>query len=67
MSNVDYYEDRDCPVFNRTIDCDLCYECVLALSHQVKISSVPELKELINIEESRIICGNCKYSNENYF
>lgn len=63
MSDIDYYKDRFCPVFNKIIDCELCYECVMALFKYVKISSVPELKNVKNIDEAILICEKCKYSN----
>ncbi|MGN1137094.1 MAG: hypothetical protein ACI4SF_12855 [Oscillospiraceae bacterium] len=63
MPELDYTSDRMCPVFKREIDCDLCYESIMALSKAVKVSSVPELSEIENIEEARIICDKCPYSD----
>ncbi|MGN0574670.1 MAG: hypothetical protein ACI4J2_01470 [Ruminococcus sp.] len=63
MPNLDYEADRHCPVFNRTIDCDLCYESIMALSRFVKISSVPELNEIKDIEKARVTCDKCPYSD----
>ena len=61
-SNIDYDADHRCPVYNKTIDADLCYESLMALNHTVKVSSVPELKGIEDIEAARKICAECPYS-----
>lgn len=63
MPNLDYEADRRCPVFNRIICCDLCYESIMALSKAVKIDSVPELSEIKDIDKARLICNKCPYSD----
>lgn len=64
MSNdLDYNADRRCPVYNKVIDCDLCYESVMALSKMIKVSAIPELLEIKDIENARVICNNCPYSD----
>lgn len=63
LKNDEYTADRHCPVFGRTIDCDLCYESVMALSRAVRVESVPELDEVKDIESARILCDKCKFSN----
>lgn len=63
MPNLDYEADRHCPVFDRIICCDLCYESIMALSKAVKIDSVPELSEIKDIEKARLICNKCPYSD----
>ena len=63
LKTEEYTADRHCPVFGRTIDCDLCYESVMALSKAVRVESVPELNEVKDIESARILCNKCKYSN----
>ena len=64
---MDYYADRFCPVLNQVISCDYCYEYNLVLHRFFKLSSVPELQEILQredrIEEARIICQNCPYSD----
>ncbi len=62
MSDLNYEADRHCPVFNKIIDSDLCYESIMALSRAVKVSSVPELNEVKDIEKARVICDKCPYS-----
>jgi len=60
----DYDADRVCPVYNKEIHDALCYETVSCIVHkQFKISSVPELSEIEDIESARKICGECPYSD----
>lgn len=59
--NLDYDADHYCPVFRKVIDADLCFECIMALGREVKVSSVPELSEIKNIEKARIVCAECPY------
>lgn len=63
MSELDYEADRLCPVYNEIIDCDLCYDSIMALSRSVKVSSVPELSRINDISKARNICEKCPYSN----
>lgn len=60
--DLDYESDHHCPVYGRTIDIDLCYESLMALSRAVKVSSVPELGEIKDIEAARKTCAKCPYS-----
>jgi len=62
LNTIDYDADHMCPVFERIIDCNLCYESVMALKRFVKVSSVPELSEITDIEQARRICEDCLYS-----
>ena len=41
---------------------DLDYESLMALSRAVKVSSVPELVEIQDVEKARKICAKCPYS-----
>lgn len=59
----EYTADRYCPVFQRVIDCDWCYESVLGLSRAIKVEAVRELDEVEDIEGARVICAECKYSD----
>ncbi len=63
LDKDEYTADRYCPVFQRIIDCDWCYECVLGLSRMIHFSAVRELDEIQNIDEARLICAECKYSD----
>lgn len=63
LKDEEYTADRYCPVFKRIINCDWCYESVLGLSKSIRIEAVRELDEVDNIEEARVICNKCKYSN----
>ena len=60
--DLDYESDHHCPVFGMVIDSDLCYESLMALSRAVKVSSVPELVEIQDVEKARKICAKCPYS-----
>lgn len=64
MEKINFEEDRYCPVFERTIDCEHCYESLMGISGLTKISSVPELNELsdIKVKEALSMCKKCKYS-----
>lgn len=63
MANeIDYNQPHICPVYGREIDPDLCYETLQCLSGMFKISSVPELDEVKDIETARKQCKGCKYS-----
>ena len=60
---LDYCREHFCPVYNRTIDPDLCYESLCCLGGLFKTTSVPELKELKNIDSAKEVCSKCKYSD----
>lgn len=63
MSELDYEADHYCPVFQKIICGDLCFESIMALSRSVKLESIPELKEIKDIEKARKICAGCPYSD----
>ena len=63
LNDDEYTADRFCPVFNRVVDCDWCYESVLGLSRAMKVSAVRELDEVKDIDKARKICESCKFSN----
>ena len=56
-------DDRFCPVFNKVIDGELCYEANMCLSGLFKPSSVSELDSVKDIEGSRKLCSECKYND----
>lgn len=60
--NIDYDADHYCPVYQRIVTADLCYESLMCLNRSFKVSSVKELNEIKDIEEARKICGQCIYS-----
>ncbi len=41
-STLTPYDDRECPIFDKIIDGELCYETTLCMQGQFIISSVPE-------------------------
>ncbi len=62
MSELNYDKDHHCPVYDRVIDPDLCYESIMCLSRMFKTSSLSELIELKDIDKARDICKECPYS-----
>ena len=57
IDNVDFEEDRYCPVFNRIIDCEWCYESLMGISKLAKKSAIKEFFCYI------IICKNGQKNN----
>ena len=62
---LDYISDHFCPVYNREISIDLCYDSLCCLTGMFKISSTKELQEVKDIETARLICKECPYSDLN--
>ena len=64
IDNVDFEEDRYCPVFNRIIDCVWCYESLMGISKLAKKSAIKELDEIAEdkMEDAFQKCKKCKYS-----
>ena len=58
------YDDRECPIYGKVIDGDLCYETTLCMQGYFKLSSVPEIKDIIlDSETARSICCSCPYAD----
>lgn len=55
-------EDRLCPICNKYISAEVCYEIVMCLTAGFKPSSVPEINFIAN-EETRQCCDSCPYSD----
>ena len=51
-----------CPIVGKMISEDVCYELIMGLYGQIKLSSIPEVK-VLNRETAREICDNCPYSD----
>lgn len=66
-NNIDYDAERMCPVLNKKINSDFCYDYIMALHRFIKLSGVPELAEILErenrVEEARQICRDCPYSD----
>lgn len=64
VEEINFEEDRYCPVFNRIIDCEFCYEALWGISSGRKRAVVRELDELSDeeVENAYSLCKNCKYS-----
>ena len=60
--DLDYESDHYCPVYEKEISADLCYDSLMCLNRSFKISSTKELAEIADIEEARKICAKCPYS-----
>lgn len=60
--NLDYEADHYCPVYERVIAADLCYDSLMCLNSSFKVSSTKELQEVKDIENARKICAECPYS-----
>ena len=60
---VDYNADRYCPVYDETIDADLCYDSLMCLNGLFKVSSIKELSDIKDIEYARKKCEACFYSD----
>ncbi len=61
-SKLDYEADHYCPVYEKVITADLCYDSLCCLNGQFKTSSTKELSEIGDIAQARKICAKCKYS-----
>ncbi len=55
-------EDRYCPIADREIGSEVCYEIVMCLTCGFKTSSVPEV-DFKNDERTRNMCDICPYSD----
>lgn len=54
--------DRYCPIAEKEIGSEVCYEVVMCLASGFKPSSVPEV-DFQNDEKTRSICDACPYSD----
>ncbi|MTI56147.1 hypothetical protein [Geosporobacter ferrireducens] len=61
--NLNYEADHYCPVYEKVITPDLCYESLMCLNRTFKVSSVPELAKIKDIDKAREICDKCPYSS----
>lgn len=59
MSELDFENSHYCPVYDKVIDIDLCYETLMCLNRSFKISSVKELNDIEDIDNARMICDHC--------
>lgn len=64
IKNIDFEEDRYCPVFQRVIDCEWCYESLMGITKLIKKDCVRELDEIKSkdMDKALELCKNCKYS-----
>ena len=62
LSNEEYKKDHFCPMCNKVISSNVCYELVMCMFGGIKTSSVPEVdveKNKKNIDT----CDKCPYSD----
>ena len=58
------YDDRMCPIYDKVIDGELCYETALCMQGFFKLSSVPESVYIIyNVDTARKICVDCPHGD----
>ena len=63
MANeMDYEVPHYCPVYDKKIEADVCYESLMCLNGMFKVESVHELSAVKDIESARHTCKNCEYS-----
>ena len=63
-SNITPNDNRTCPIYNKVIDGELCYETAMCMQGFFKIASVPESKDIkLDLDEAKKICVNCPYSD----
>lgn len=55
-------EDRLCPICNKIIDSEICYEIVMCLTAGFNTDSIPEIK-FKKDNKTKDICNNCPYSD----
>ena len=55
MSELDFENPHYCPVYDKVIDIDLCYETLMCLNRSFKISSVKELNDIEDIKHERYV------------
>ena len=63
MSKLNYTKPHYCPVYKKVIYIDLCYDSLMALSGSFKTSSVKEMQDVNDIDNAKLICKKCKYSD----
>lgn len=60
---IDHEKEHECPAYGKVIDPELCYESVMCLLGAIKVESLPELREIPDIEVAKEKCKACPYSN----
>ena len=59
---LDHDVDHYCPVYERIVCPDLCYDSLMCLNGTFQISSTEELSAVPDIAKARERCANCQYS-----
>lgn len=61
---MNWNKEHNCPAYNKVIDPDLCYESMMVLCVAIKPQALPEIKEIVNLEQARKKCLKCPYSDQ---
>lgn len=51
-----------CPAAGKTVSEDVCYELMMGMYGQIKLSAIPEVS-ITDKEKARATCDACPYSN----
>lgn len=62
QKTIDYDKEHYCPVYDKVIDSDLCYDSLMCLGGLFKVSSLKELTMIEDINHARKLCKQCEYS-----
>ena len=63
-SKLTPYDDRMCPIYEKVIDGELCYETALCMQGFFKLSSVPEHKNIdMDLDVAKKICVDCPFGD----
>lgn len=57
-NNLDYNAERYCPVYNEIIGDGLCYDTIMCMTKQIKVSSLPELNNVKDIQRLGMFAKN---------
>ena len=58
------HNDRMCPIYGKEIVGELCYETTLCMQEYFKLSSVPELADIVcDMDTARKTCIDCPHND----
>lgn len=63
LNNEEYAKDHFCPICNKVISSDVCYELVMCMFGGLKTTSVPEADGIEKNKENKDMCNKCPYSD----
>ena len=63
-NNLTPQDDRECPIYGKIIDGELCYETALCMQGLFRPSSISEAKDIVMpTDAARKTCRACKYAD----